>query len=136
MRNISFSLTEEQFLDGSKDVTRRLGWLFLKPGDPLMGCEKCQGIKPGESIVRLGEIYVLGVSRERLDRMITEPEYGAAEVIREGLPNLAPAEFVAMFCKHMACKPNHIITRIVFHHAPSQTLDLMHAALPLRFTND
>ena len=33
MRNISFSLTEEQFLNGSKDVTRRLGWLFLKPGD-------------------------------------------------------------------------------------------------------
>jgi hypothetical protein len=53
MRNISFSLTEEQFLDGSKDITRRLGWANLKPGDRLMGCRKCMGLRPGESIVRL-----------------------------------------------------------------------------------
>lgn len=56
MRNISFSLTEEQFLDDSKSVTRRLGCAFLKPGDRLMACRKCMGLKMGEKIVRLGEI--------------------------------------------------------------------------------
>jgi capsid protein len=50
MRNISFSMTESQFLDGSKDVTRRLGWLTLQAGDHLMACRKCQGLKPGEKI--------------------------------------------------------------------------------------
>ncbi len=29
MRNISFALTTQQILDQQKDVTRRLGWLFL-----------------------------------------------------------------------------------------------------------
>ncbi len=48
MRNISFSLTERQFMDKSKTVTRRLGWKFLKPGDRLMGCRKCMGLKPGD----------------------------------------------------------------------------------------
>jgi hypothetical protein len=72
MRNISFSFTEEQFLDGSKDVTRRLGWANLKPGQRLMGCQKCQGIKPGEKIVRLGEIEVVSVRREPLQSMAAD----------------------------------------------------------------
>ena len=38
MRNISFSLTTRQFRDGSKDVTRRVNWQNLKPGDHLMAC--------------------------------------------------------------------------------------------------
>ena len=29
-RLISFSMTEPQFVDGSKDVTRRMGWLRLR----------------------------------------------------------------------------------------------------------
>ncbi|MEY4548962.1 MAG: hypothetical protein RL685_5157 [Pseudomonadota bacterium] len=36
MRRISFALTEQQFLDGSKDVTRRLGWRDVKPGQDLL----------------------------------------------------------------------------------------------------
>lgn len=118
MRNISFSLTKQQFNDRSKDVTRRVGWLGLRPGDALMACEKCQGLKPGEKILRMGEICIIANYRERLDRMITEPEYGAAEVIREGFPDLTPAEFVAMFCKANNCKPSRMISRIVFAHAP------------------
>lgn len=39
-RNISFSMTEPQFVDGSKDVTRRMGWKWLKPGDRIMGVRK------------------------------------------------------------------------------------------------
>jgi len=121
MRNISFSLTTPQFVDKSKDVTRRLGWLKLKPGDELQACEKCQGLKPGEKIVRLGRIYVFSVCRERLDRMILDLEYGKSEVIREGFPNLDPAQFVAMFCKHNKCEPDRLITRILYAHCSANT---------------
>lgn len=116
MRNISFSLTEPQFLNGSKTVTRRLSWLFLKPGDRLMGCRKCQGIKPGESLVRLGEIEVVSIRREPLGSMIIDPHYGAKESIREGFPDLSGPEFVAMFCHHMKATPATEVTRIEFRH--------------------
>jgi hypothetical protein len=107
MRNISFSLTTPQFIDGTKDVTRRLGWTFLKPGDHLMGCEKCQGIKPGE-LVRLGEIEVVSVRRECLNKITAD------DCRREGFPQLTPKQFVDMFCEHMACTIDKIVTRIEF----------------------
>jgi hypothetical protein len=120
MRNISFSLTQPQFLDGSKDVTRRLNWLSLKSGDRLMGCRKCQGLKPGEPIERLGEIEVLATTREPLSRMITDPAYGAAEARREGFPEMTGQQFVEMFCRHMAATPQTVITRIEFGHVNDQ----------------
>ena len=55
-RNMSFALTTEQFLNRTKTVTRRKGWRFLKPGDVVMGCKKCMGLKPGEQLERLGLI--------------------------------------------------------------------------------
>ena len=113
MRNISFALTTPQFIDGSKDVTRRLGWEFLQPGDRLMACEKCQGIQKG-GLVRLGPIEILDVRREPLNRMITDPEYGLEDAIREGFPKLTGCGFVHMFCHHMSCDSNTIITRIQF----------------------
>jgi hypothetical protein len=118
MRNISFSLTEEQFLDNSKDVTRRLGWKFLKPGDRLMGCRKCMGLKPGESIVRLGEIEVVSVRFEPLARMTADAAYGREEAIREGFPEMTGGQFVEMFCLHMKVSEIYArtITRIEFRH--------------------
>jgi hypothetical protein len=41
-------MTTEQFRTGQKTVTLRLGWVNLKPGDVLMGVEKCQGLRKGE----------------------------------------------------------------------------------------
>lgn len=114
MRNISFSLTEEQFLNGTKDVTRRLGWLNLKAGDRLMACRKCMGLKPGESIVRLGEIEVVSVRREPLNRMSADAAYGRAEAIREGFPQMTGGQFVEMFCEHMKATPATVVTRIEF----------------------
>ena len=116
MRNISFSLTESQFLDGSKTVTRRLGWKFLKPGDRLMGCRKCMGLKPGESIVRLGAVEVVSVRFEALSCMIVDPEYGREEAIKEGFPQMTGKEFVAMFRSHMKATPARLVTRIEFLH--------------------
>ena len=103
-------------MDGSKDVTRRLGWASLKPGDRLMACRKCMGLKPGEKIVRLGEIEVVSVSREPLNRMTADALYGLSEATREGFPNMTGGQFVEMFCSHMKATPDQIVTRIEFRH--------------------
>ena len=47
-RNMSFALTTKQIEDETKDVTRRNGWWFLKPGDQIWAVEKCMGLKKGE----------------------------------------------------------------------------------------
>lgn len=137
MRNISFSLTEPQFLARSKTVTRRLGWEYLRPGDRLMGCRKCMGRKPDEPLVRLGAIQVVAVSREALGRLTRAPSYGRLEVIAEGFPDMTPAEFVAFFIASHGGKKKTtkqtIITRIRFAYletgrdflAPATQLELI-----------
>ena len=120
MRNMSFALTTRQVLDHSKDVTRRLGWLFLKDGDLLRPVKKCMGLRPGEKLdVLTDPIRVVSVRRERLDLMITDIEYGFKECEREGFglhPDYRwPSAFVGMFCaSHKGCTPETIITRIEF----------------------
>ena len=118
-RNISFALTTDQFRKQTKTVTRRLKWLNVEVGDQLMGCVKCQGIKPGEQIERLGLIIVTDVRRERLDCMLQEP-YGSDEATLEGFPAMTGADFVSMFCKHMSVPPDEMVTRIEFKY-DSQT---------------
>lgn len=108
MRLISFFLTTPQFLDGSKDVTRRLGWKNVKPGDRLMAVRKSQGRKRGEPIERLGEIEVTAVSRIPLWAI------SWVDCCREGFPDLDPDGFIAMFCKHMGCERDTTVTRIEF----------------------
>ena len=77
MRNMSFSMTTEQIRSGTKTVTRRLGWKFLKPGDVVMACEKCQGIKKGEKVKKIRPIRVVSVNRECLVSMV---EYKGEDV--------------------------------------------------------
>jgi len=114
-RNISFFLTKRQFLDRSKDVTRRLGWGWAKPGDVLCGIEKGQGLKKGERIVRLGDIRLVSVRQEPLQRMLDDLKYGRDEVRREGFSEMTPAEFVAFFCaSHSGCFPDRPLTRLEF----------------------
>jgi hypothetical protein len=109
MRNISFALTTEQFLDGSKTVTRRVGWLFLKQGDVLCAVRKCQGLKPGEKLDRLGKIRVTGLRRERLGAIT------AADVAREGFFGRSPEWFIEFFCgTHVGCERNTEVARIEF----------------------
>lgn len=116
MRNQSFALTQEPILNQTKTVTRRMRWLHAKPGMEVQPVLKGMGLKPGESITKLGcPIRYTNIRRERLDRMLTDEDYGQAEVIAEGFPHLTPAEFVAMFCKtHKGCTPSEIITRQEF----------------------
>jgi hypothetical protein len=108
MKNISFMLTEPQFLDGSKTVTRRVGWRTLKAGAQLKAVRKSQGLKKGEKAHPLGVIEVIDVRRERLDAITAD------DCAREGFPEMSPAEFVAMFCREMSCKPETIVGRIEF----------------------
>ena len=116
MRNISFALTKPQIVAQTKDVTRRLGWLHLKVGQLVQPVEKCMGLKPGESVVKIGgPILVVGVRREPLRMMTDDLDYGRDECRREGFPELAPHEFIEMFCRaNKACAPETIITRIEF----------------------
>lgn len=120
MRNMSFALTTAQILDQSKDVTRRLGWEFLKIGDLLQPVKKCMGLRPGETIQRLGcPIRVVGLRREPLSMMTEDLDYGFNEVRREGFADHPtyrwPSEWVVMFCgSHKGCMPLTVITRIEF----------------------
>lgn len=107
-RRMSFALTKAQLLDGSKTVTRRLGWRSLKAGDELLAVSKCMGLKPGERAEVYGHIRVVSVRRERL-RAITP-----TDVAREGFPDMSPLGFVSMFCEHMGCDPEAEVTRIEF----------------------
>jgi hypothetical protein len=52
MRNMSFFLTTAQFLDGTKDVTRRKGWRFLKPGDRFMAWRVRVRVRPPRAAER------------------------------------------------------------------------------------
>lgn len=117
MRNISFMLTIPQFRARTKTVTRRNGWAFLKPGDLLMGCEKCQGLGKGGELVKLGAIRVKDVRRERLGLITLD------DCIREGFPEMSPPQFVEMFCKtHKGVTRQTIITRIQFEYVDAKRL--------------
>jgi hypothetical protein len=109
VRNISFALTTEQFVDGTKTVTRRVGWRFLKSGDVLCAVRKCQGLKAGEKLDRLGKIRVTDLRRERLS------EITPADVAKEGFFGKSPEWFIEFFCgTHVGCDRNTEVARIQF----------------------
>lgn len=110
-RLMSVSLTEAAVLDRSKTVTRRMGWLMLKPGDQLTLCRKVMGRRKGEPLVRLVDVEVLSVRREPLDSVTAE------DVAREGFPDMTPGEFLEFFCaSHKGCKISSEVTRIEWRY--------------------
>lgn len=117
-RNMSFALTTEQIRRRTKTVTRRKGWKFLKAGELLNACVKCQGLKPGEKIERLALLRVVDVSEDCLE-LIT-----AADVEREGFPEMTASAFVAMFCRHMGGEPWQTVTRIEFEYVEEHAADV------------
>ena len=112
-RAMSFGLTEQAFVRGAKDVTRRLGWVDAREGDVYVAVRKCMGLAKGERQHRLGLVRVVSVRRERLDTITAD------DVRREGFPDWAPADFVEFFCKANKCTPTTLVTRIVFAREPS-----------------
>ena len=95
-----------------------------------MGCEKCQGLRKGEKIVRMCPIIVLEVDREPLDEIIRHPfreiprsidqQYGVflyvPETVLEGFPDLTSKQFVDGFCDMNGCEPETEVTRILFDY--------------------
>lgn len=119
MRNMSFELTTEQVRQRRKTVTRRVGWLFLKPGDRLRAVVKSQGLKKGETVEPLAVIEVVRVHRERLRRLLDDWRYGVEETRLEGfaLTELGePSKFVAFFAASHHCTVDDLVTRIEFRY--------------------
>ncbi|WP_236949366.1 hypothetical protein [Mycolicibacterium goodii] len=113
---MSVMLTESQVVARTKDVTRRMGWFFLNPGDRLTLCRKAMGRKRGEPLVRLVDVEVVSVRREPLDSITAE------DVVREGFPGMTPREFVAFFCSsHKGCRPDSVVTRIEWRYLEAPT---------------
>ena len=110
MRNMSFMLTTEQIRNQTKTVTRRLGWWFLKPGDRVMACVKCQGIPKGGTIEKICEIEIVSIKKVFLFDM------DSGEAALEGFPHMWGSQFVTMFCKEMRCKRTVDVNRIEFKY--------------------
>ncbi len=85
-------MTIDAVRDRSKTVTRRNvdTWKNLQPGDRLTLIEKGMGLPKGAKQVVLAEVEIVGVSVQRLERVLYE--IGATQ--REGLPDMSPAEFI------------------------------------------
>lgn len=115
-RNISFALTTDQIRNRTKTVTRRKGWKFIKKGDVLNACVKCMGLKPGESIERLGQIRVTDVRRESLYDIVLGLDGGFGEATAEGFPDMTGEQFAEMFCEHMGGDIDQEVTRIEFEY--------------------
>ena len=113
-RLMSVAMTLDAVRDRTKTVTRRRNWWenkygrrILREGDRLTLCEKSQGRKSGEPIVRVAEVEVVDVRRERLDAITAD------EVAREGFPDWTPGEFIAhFFVKAQGIQPDAEVTRI------------------------
>lgn len=124
-RLMSVSKTERAVVERRKDVTRRLGWWedkrgrrLLKPGDHLTLCRKVMGRKKGEPLVRLAQVEVVDVRRERLNQIT------AADVEREGVdlpPGFSgPVGWAAWFAGEMRCPVDTEITRIEWRYLDEQ----------------
>lgn len=108
MRAMSFMLTTEQMRNRTKTVTRRLGWNSLKRGDRLIAAVKCQGLGKGGKRQDICVVEVVAATVEVLLEITKE------DVVREGFPEMSPADFIAMFCKHMKCDQTTLVNRIEF----------------------
>ena len=110
MRLMSVSMTEAAVLDRTKTVTRRLGWRVLKVGDRVTLCRKVMGRVKGEPLVRICNVEIVGVRRERLGEITSE------DVALEGFPSWTTAQFVIMFMRAMKCDHLTEVTRIEWRY--------------------
>lgn len=110
-RLMSVSLTADAVVARTKTVTRRAGWLTLKPGDRLQLCRKVMGRRKGEPLERLAVVEVVDVRREPLCDITND------DVAREGFPEWSWTEFVQFFCEtHKGVAFGTEITRIEWRY--------------------
>jgi hypothetical protein len=118
MRNMSFFLTTRQIQEGTKTVTRRIGWKNLKPGEHFMAVVKSQGLKKGEKIEKIRELVCVSNKTERLGDIIDNPYRGSTimETDKEGFPHLTPEGFVRMLYKEIGANRETMVQRIEFEY--------------------
>jgi hypothetical protein len=120
-RLMSCAYTEQQVIDRTKRVTRRLGWMTTRPGHELVLCRKVMGRRKGEPLVRLARVRVLEAYRESLQVLIERPAWGAAEMILEGFPGMDPAVFIqTYFVTAQGVAPDTEVTRIRWEYLPHE----------------
>ena len=107
---MSFWLTTAQIRNGTKWVTRRLGWWDLEPDELVMACVKCQGLRKGEKIQKIRPIQIVSTRPEPLGAVTEE------DVVLEGFPGMSRAAFVAMFLEHMPDAAFEPVNRIEFRY--------------------
>lgn len=118
---MSVSHTEAAVVARTKTVTRRLGWLFLKPGDRVTLCRTVMGRKAGEPLVRLAEVEIVSVRRERL-REMTQADMSregvAPDHIRPGGWVYGPTvnDWIHWFATTMGCSISDEVTRIEWRY--------------------
>lgn len=116
MRLISVAHTADQVLDRSKDVTRRLGWLKLRPGTILQPVRQAQGLKKGQKVEPIGgPVVVRSVRRERLNKLLGRA-YGDDEARREGFPQMSGRRFLEHYCETFGVTGSTVVTRIVWEY--------------------
>jgi hypothetical protein len=108
-KNMSFSITTQQMYEGTKDVTRRIGWWKLKPGDIVCAVEKGMGLKKGEKVKRIGLIEIVSVRYEHLLDVTLDDIR-----VHEGFPEMGILEFIMMFTRSHHCSPYETVNRIEF----------------------
>jgi hypothetical protein len=118
---MSFAMTEEQVLQQTKDVTRRLGWKFLKPGDVVQPVRKSMGLRKGEKVVKLGPpIRIVSNTPEALTALLGNQDYGFEELAREGFAMHAeldhPKVWIEWFAKGHGCTTDQVVNRIEFDY--------------------
>lgn len=121
---MSVGRTEAAVRSQRKTVTRRVGWLFAKPGDHVTLVRKSQGRKPGEPVVRIAEVEIVDVRREPLSSISFD------DVAREGVspaewartphdrrcPLCAPESWARWFALTMGGGPDQVVTRIEWRY--------------------
>lgn len=102
--------------------TDKHGRRILHEGDRLTLCEKVQGRKPGEPLVRICDVEVVSVRRESLWFLTRgHGPSGREEVAREGFPGMDPAEFVRrFFVDAQGMSPDDEVTRIQWRYLDRQ----------------
>lgn len=117
-RLMSVAFTEAAVRERRKTVTRRKGWLMLKPGDRLTLCRKVMGRKQGEPLVRVAEVEVVSVRREPLCAIAGDAsDLGAAELAREGFTDIDATEFMRRyFVEAQGIGPMDDVTRIEWRY--------------------
>lgn len=110
-RLMSVAFTEAAVRERRKTVTRRKGWLMLKPGDRLTLCRKVMGRKKGEPLVRVAEVEVVSVRREPLFTVSQ-----GQELTLEGCGHMTWTEFWKQYFEPQGIHLTDDVTRIEWRY--------------------